>query len=147
MKKKILKYNLPFMLITFLLSYSFYIALAVVKIEDIVRCGNSMYHPDFHRNHFMYLMFYEETTMIPACVAVVLLIAVALISLIFYRKTLSRPTWLLYLLAFILPICGGFNSWDSPLWIFHSVRLLLLTAYAVCVIVFTIKDYKKIDII
>lgn len=144
MKTKILKYNLIPMLVLFLLSMLYNISafLNSMIMEIKFRPGDYAYKTTGLSGDFLRELYSEEWSVAYMFCVYIILVAITVITLLFYRKKLSKFSFRLLSLSVIPSNFIGI--------IFVSQNLILLTfgliaevAYVISTVFFVIKDFKE----
>lgn len=145
MKTKILKYNLIPMLVLFVLSMLYNIGafLNSLVMEIKFRSGDYAYKTTDLGGAFFQELYSEEWSLAYIMLAYIVLAAIAIVTLLFYRKSLSKISFTLLLLSAIP------TNFIGIIFVSDNVALLIAgliveIVYMISTVFFVIKDFKEI---
>lgn len=147
MKAKILKYNLIPMIAVFLVSmlYNIGFILNVLMIEIKFKSGDYPYKSTGMNGRFFTELYGEEMTLGYMMWAFIILAAITVITLLFYRKKLSKISFVLLSLSIIPTIFIGMVFVSENI-ILLTVGLAIEATYLISTIIFTVKDFRNFPI-
>lgn len=134
MKEKILKYNIFVMIAFFVGSWMYIIGSSVFML--IIRNGielNSVI------NNFFSELYLSENAVLYPVYAIAILVVLAAVTLLFYRKRFSKCTFWLMLLGWLIPIPSLpiYNAFFIMPW------MIVFVIYAIVTLVFIIREIKN----
>lgn len=147
MKAKILKYNLIPMLVLFVLYMLYNIGsfLNSIMMETKFQSGDYPYKSTGMNGRFFTELYGEEMTLGYMMWAFIILAAITVITLLFYRKKLSKITFILLSLSIIPTIFIGMVFVSENIMLL-AVGLAIETAYLISTVIFTVKDFRNFPI-
>ena len=147
MKTKILKYNLIPMLIFYIISMLYNIGqfLNSIMMETKFQSGDYPYKSSDMNGRFFTELYGEEMTLGYMMWAFIILAAITVITLLFYRKKLSKISFVLLSLLIIPTIFIGMVFVSENI-ILLTVGLAIEATYLISTIIFIVKDFINFPI-
>lgn len=146
MKRKLLKYNLIVMTVFFAFSmlYNAGAFLNSLIIEIRFRSGDFAYKTTGLSGDFLQELYSEEWSMGYMIFAFLTLSVIAVVTILFYQKILSKiPFLLLFMSAFAATQFGIAFSFDNPFAL--AFILIVELIYTALTVFFTLRDFKRIQ--
>lgn len=147
MKSRILKYNLIPMLIFYIISMLYNIGefLNSIMMETKFQSGDYPYKSTGMNGRFFTELYGEEWSLGYMLWAFIILAAITVITLLFYRKKLSKISFVLLSLSIIPTIFIGMVFVSENI-ILLTVGLAIEATYLISTIIFTVKDFRNFPI-